>query len=330
MARTEAEREPEPQIGADEIDLRELFRTLWAGRWTIMAVAGMFLVLASLYLRVATYRHTAELFLTPAQSNGASRLSGLGGLASIAGINLPQGQGEMSFSLYQKGVYSRSLAEALARHPAIMHRVFADEWNAETGQWEQPQGFVPSTISMAKTVLGAPVYPWRAPEAGRMQLFLSKSVTVTEDSKNPFATLSFRHKDPAFAVYFLDVLNTELDSILREKALERSTSNIAYLSDQLGKVTIAEHRAAIAESLSEQEKERMAASSSAPYAAEPFGSASASLRPTSPKPVLVLAASLVGGVMLGSLLVLLLGPDRGIRFWKKPKPAEAKVEDAAG
>lgn len=307
MVRTEPEGNPGAQIGSDEIDLGELFRTLWAGRWMIALVALGMLVLAGIYLRVATYRHTAELFLTPAQSGGSSRLGGLGGLASFAGINLPQDSGELSFALYQQGVHSRGLAEALSRHPDLMRTIFAAEWNAETGQWEKPEGFVSSAITSLKNVLGVPVYDWRPPDAGRLQVFLQQEVEVTEDMKNPFVTVTFRHENPAFAVHFLTILNSELDSILRRKALERSTGNIAYLSEQLGKVTIAEHREAIAQALTEQEKERMAASSSAPYAADPFGAPSASVRPTSPRPTLVLAASLVMGGILGTLLVLVRG-----------------------
>src|SRR5690606_16351275 len=86
--------------------------------------------------------------------------------------------------------------------------------------------------------------------------------------------------------------------------LKRSSGNIAYLTEQLSKATVAEYREAIAQALSEQEKIRMASSSTAPFAAEPFGSAAASPRPTSPQPLLVLIVSIVGGGILGSLLVL--------------------------
>ncbi|MFA7439930.1 MAG: Wzz/FepE/Etk N-terminal domain-containing protein [Sphingomonadaceae bacterium] len=304
MVSTQPANSPDTQIASDEIDLRELFRTIWAGRWIIMVVTAAFLGLASLYLHNATYRYTAELTLTPAQSGGGAKLAGLGGLASLAGINIPQGQEELSFSLYAEGVHSRGLAEALAAHPDLMRVIFSNEWNEETGQWQQPRGFVSSTIAVIKNLLGAPTFAWSPPDGARLQEFLQREVEVAQDPKNPFLTLRFNHKDPAFAVRFLNTLNNELDNILRRKALERSTGNIAYLSSQLERVTLAEHRAAIAESLSEQEKQRMAASSSAPYAADPFGSANASLRPTSPRPSLVLVASVLGGIIFGSLLVL--------------------------
>lgn len=311
MIRTEAEEGPAARIADDEIDLGELLRTIWAGRLTILLVAGAFLMLAILYLHVATYRYTAQLILTPAQASGTSRLGGLGGLASLAGINLPQDQGDLSFSLYQEGVYSRGVADALARHPDLMLVVFGNEWNAGTGQWEKPESFVSSAIATVKHVLGAPVYAWRQPDGARLQEYVKREVSVAEDMKKPFITVTFTHPDPDFAISFLNKLNAELDNILRQKALERSTGNIAYLSEQLERVTIAEHRAAIAESLSEQEKQRMAASSSAPYAADPFGNASASLRATSPRPSLILVASVVGGVMIGCLIVLLRGAGGG-------------------
>jgi len=330
MVRTEPEGRPEAQIGDDEIDLRELFRTLWTGRWTIALVTAAFVALAVIYLHVATYRYTAELVLTPTQSSNTSRLGGLGGLASLAGVSLPQDQKEMSFSLYQQGVHSRGLADALARHKPLMRVVFANEWNVDAGRWQQPRGAMSSMVGALKNILGVPVYEWRTPDGARLQTYLKREVGVAEDMKKPFVTLTFDHKDPEFAVYFLNTLNVELDNILRQKALERATSNIAYLSEQLSRVTITEHRAAIAESLSEQEKQKMAASSSAPFAADPFGTASASLRPTSPRPPLVLIMSLIGGVMLGSLVVLTLGYafDRSPDFRKRaPRRLFGRTED---
>lgn len=305
----------------DEIDLVELIRTLWNGRWIIAGATAAMLLLAVIYLNVATYTYTARMTLTPAQASGStltSKLGGLGDLASLAGINMPQDSSALAFSLYIEGVHSRSLADALVRHQNLMQVIFHRDWNSTAGTWREPTGIVRSTATAAKRVLGVPVLDWRPPNGARLQEFMDKEVGVEQNPKKPFVTITFDHEDPDFAARFVSTLNMELDNLLRQKALARANGNIAYLSAQLGKVTIAEHREALAQTLSEQEKQRMAASSSAPYAAEPFGNATASPRPTSPRPILVLAASLMAGLLLGTLAALGVARLRAYRATVEP------------
>lgn len=297
------------EIGKDDYELAQLLQTLWSGRKIIALVTIVFLALAVLYLNVATYRYSARLVVAPTQSRSgglSAAIGGLGGLASLAGVNIPQDQGSLNFSLYLEGLHSRSLADALVRHSELMHTIYVREWNEEASRWQQPVSLVSSAANVVKGALGIPVRPWRQPDGGRLQEYLEREVTVIEDPKKPFAVVAYRHPDPIFAAKFLDVLNTELDDMIRAKALARSTSNIAYLSGQLGEVTIAEHRLAITQALSEQEKQRMAANSSAPFAADPFGAASASAYPTSPRPALALGVSVLGGLVVGILLVLVI------------------------
>lgn len=293
---------------ADEINFVEVARTLWAGRKTITICVSLVLFPVLLYLHFATYKYSASLSVTPAQSETegiARKMGGLGGLASLAGVNLPQDSGAMAYSLYLEGVHSRSLADAVARHEDLMQVIFYKEWNDDTKRWQKPSGILRSAVPIIKAAIGSPVTAWSPPDGARLQEYLKLELGVFQDPKSPLAILSFQHPDPRFATRLLNTVNTEMDALLRAKALNRANGNIAYLSEQLGKVTIAEHREAIARSLSEQEKIRMSASSSAPYAAEPFGTATASLQPTTPNPVLFLAIGIVAGLLIGAALVFI-------------------------
>lgn len=293
-----------------EIDLWELLQSLWAGRWTIALVTVVFLTLSITYLHIASYRYTAKLVLFPVQSGGAPKVEGLGGLASFAGVSLPQGPGALSFSAYKQGVHSRNLADTLAQNQELMHKIFAPEWNEKRGVWQEPETSLGPLKSAIKNIIGIPDQSWRPPDGARLEEYINNQVQVIEDPKSPYITITFKHADPEFAVYFLDMLNTELDGILRKQTLLRSTDNISYLSAQLGKATITEHRLVIAQALVEQEKQRMMANARAPYAADPVGSASASAWPTSPEPVKVLAVGLLGGLIAGGTVVIAIASAR--------------------
>ena len=75
----------------DEIDLRELFATLWRGKWIIIGVTFIFAVAGVSYALYKPNIYQASALLAPTEGDGASGLGGqLGGLASLAGVNIGQ------------------------------------------------------------------------------------------------------------------------------------------------------------------------------------------------------------------------------------------------
>ncbi len=82
----------------DEIDLHELFRILWAGKWLIGGIAFATTVIAVIVALMLPNIYRAEALLAPNQDQGAGGLSALaaqyGGLASLAGINLGSGSAD--------------------------------------------------------------------------------------------------------------------------------------------------------------------------------------------------------------------------------------------
>lgn len=300
----------------DEINLLELVSDIWKQKWLIAVFVGLALLYGIIQLNTATYNYTAELRVTPAQPSQVNRMkaSGVSGLASIAGLSIPQSTGAASFELYAEGLHSRNVADRLVKNTDLMKTIFSSEWNAKTNQFVEPPATVRTQIVRGlKSLLGLPVYSWEAPDAARLQDYIETQVRVSEDMESPVVTLTFEHPDPKFAVTFLTALHNELDDNLRQKALTRSNQYINYLTNQLQRVTIAEHRAAIADTLSEQEKTRMMASSSLAFAADPFGPVTTSLRPTSPNPTIVLALSIVIGAFSGILVAVLRTQVRAYR-----------------
>ena len=81
-----------PGYPDDEIDLREFFATLWAGKWLIIAITFIFASGGVFYALSKPDIYRASALLSPAQDQGSSRLGGqLSGLASLAGVNLGEG-----------------------------------------------------------------------------------------------------------------------------------------------------------------------------------------------------------------------------------------------
>lgn len=295
-----------PRSADNEIDLARILFSLWRQRWIIVVLAGLGLAYGIYQLQRATYYYTAELKVAAAQSaeSGATpRLSGLASLASRAGLG-PATTGN-TFMFYTQGVASRAVADELARRPDIMHAVFADEWDRESNRYVEPRrGLVGGIVQGVKTLVGFPRLEWSPPGAARLQDYIENAVQVVPDPELPVVTLIYSHPDPRFAELFLGEIHRVLDNSLRRKARNRATEYINYLSSQLQSARNVEHRSAIAQSLSEQEKNRMLASSTMAFAAEPLDVVTSSLRPTSPSPALILLVALLQGIVAGVLVAL--------------------------
>jgi uncharacterized protein involved in exopolysaccharide biosynthesis len=293
-----------------DIDLTRIARTLLERRRLVSASILGTVLLAIVYLHLATYTYSATLMVSPVLSSSSdsisNKLGNLGGLASLAGINVGGDMGTQSFMLYQEGLHSRDVAAELAKDKEVMHVIFNQQWDAESKQWARPSGPMRAISTFIKGVIGIPVRPWQPPDGAQLQEYIADNVTVETDSQKPVVTITYRARDPQFAVKFLSELNQAADNKLRQNALVRANQYIDYVADQLNKITNTDVRQALMTTLTDQEKIKMMASATAPFAAEPFGLPSASRKPTSPKPFLVLAIAGFMGGLLGIMAALWL------------------------
>jgi len=101
----------------DEIDLIALVKTAWKGRKTITWFLIIFAVFGVLLAHFSPVEYSAKTILVPQIQ---SKSSGLGGLAVLAGINLPsvdQGGSELSPSVYPQIVKSITFQKEIMYTP---------------------------------------------------------------------------------------------------------------------------------------------------------------------------------------------------------------------
>jgi uncharacterized protein involved in exopolysaccharide biosynthesis len=312
-----------------DFDIGAFFAVIKARRRVFFSVTIGTVLVALLYLHQATYKYTATLMVSPVQSSQGGSLSGkLGGLsnlASLAGVNIGGDAATQAFMLYQKGLYSRDVADLLARDPEIMHVIYAKQWDATAKQWIPPNPTVRAIVVFVQGLIGIPRRDWQPPNGALLQDYINDNVNVEVDADKPVVTVTYNDQDPEFAVKFLHALDRTVDDKLRDIALVRSNQYIGYLSDQLTKVTNSDIRDALMSTLVDQENTKMMGSVTAPYSAQPFGPPSASRKPMTPKPFLVLAGALIIGGFAGSLAALWLPPlgwskSRFVKWFGKPSP----------
>jgi hypothetical protein len=284
---------------ASEIDVRDLLASLWRQKLVLLIALAVNLLIAILYLNLATYRYAVTLIVTPVQSTSASLSGKIGGLAGLAGISLPSDTSADAFKLYMEGLKSRPVADTLAKDQQLMTSFFPDEWSADEKKWHEPSSLGHFFTTAIRWALGLPVRAWQPPDGGRLQELLEDDVNVVETRDQPAVSVTFSTSDPQFGVVVLERLHRTVDGMIKKRVLARASDSIDYLQKKLQRETVADYRQALIDQEAQQEQLRMMASASVSYAADPFGPPTASRFPVSPRPMYVLVFAIVFGLVVG-------------------------------
>jgi len=221
----------------DEIDLKELFSVLWKAKILIIVITSFFALSSVLYALSLTNFYKSEAILSVAgESNALGALSGMGGLASMAGITLPS-SGEDKSEIAIKTIQSRAFLKHLITFENVLPSIMATKsydfqskkiqfdpkiYNENNGVWvRQPkknQQSKPSYLEAHETYL--------------------KQISVNKDKISNLITISVEHISPIFAKELLGLIINEANELLRNKDLRESSAAIAFLNNEIPKSSL--------------------------------------------------------------------------------------------
>lgn len=291
----------------DEIDLLELFKTIWLGRYVVLICVLASVSLASVYLRGAERKYTVNYTFQAVGDEGAgSKMGGLGGLASLAGVSLPS-SGSGDFKTFQVLLQSEEVASELIGNKLMLREIFAGEWNVEGQQFQQPpSSSIGAVIRGIKKILtGNTSAEYSPPSAGRLSEWLKNSFSVSEDRDTGFLNLTAETPNPVLMISVLSEATKITDQIIKERFVEEGEKSLIFYQQKIAAARSREHREALAQLIMQETQKLMLASNGNFFIAKPLTTPSVSLRSTSPKSPLVLALALVLGGFLGIAITLI-------------------------
>jgi LPS O-antigen subunit length determinant protein (WzzB/FepE family) len=291
----------------DEIDLRELFMVLWAGKIKIIVITAVFAVASVVYALSVPNQYKATALLAPAQSSGgglSGALGQLGGLASLAGVSI--GGGESSEAqIAQEIMKSWNFIEGFIADNDLAVELFAAEgWtkgsneleiNSDVYDTQNKQWLIENEAGVA-----GPPSSWNLFKA------FSERLAVSEDKKSGLVSVSIEYYSPQIAKQWLDMYVSAVNAHMQKRKVAEVTNNINYLQAQIEKTSIAEMREVFYTIIEEQTKNKMVAEASPEYA---FVAVSPSMVPeekSQPKRALICILGTLLGGMLSVLLVLIM------------------------
>ena len=277
-----------PPAYDDEIDLWELWDTVWSGRWLIIAITALFAVSGVAYALLAQEWWRADVVLAPADKKAIpGALGQLGGLASLAGVNIGGGGDQ----------------EPLA---VLKSKGFAREFIAE-------QGLMPVLLKGERSPDGKPLDIRDA-----VRVFERKVRTVSDDKKTGLVTLGVRWKDPETAADWANLMVQRLNARLRAQALAESQRNVDYLQREMAASTVVSLQQSMGRVLEGEMQKLMLARGNEQFAFKVIDPATPPKLRDAPKRALVAIVATLAGGFLGLLAVFLR---KAIRERRRPAAA---------
>jgi len=300
----------------DEIDLKELFGVLWAGKILIVAITAVFAIGSVLVALSIPNQYKATALLAPAQADGgglSSALGQLGGLASLAGVSI--GGGESSESqIAQEIMKSWSFVEGFISDNSLEVEVYAAEgWSKRSGELKIDDD-VYDIDAQAWLLEDDDTAELRPPTSWELFERFNAMTSVSQDKQSGLVSVSIEYYSPVLAKEWLDLYIAAINEHMQDRQVAKVSSNISYLEAQIAKTAIAEMREVFYTIIEEQTKNKMVAEASPDYA---FVAVSPSMVPeekSKPSRALICVLGTLLGGMLGVVIVL-------IRHYARSEPS---------
>lgn len=289
-----------------EIDLKELLLTLWHGKIYIILITLVLGFFASLHLKNAEQKYTVQFSLKPVgNTKKSSPVSGLGGFASLAGITLPSSTSN-DFKIFKELISSVEVSEIIFKNKELVKNVFEAEWDASINNYKSPSQSKVNTLykNFENLLLDNKNKKYMPPNAKRLANFISEYIQIIEDKETGFMKIIGESSDPNVILSLIIEATEASDSIMRQRYINFSNEPLSFYKEKLRTARSREHRIALAELIGQEEQKLMFASRGRYFIAEPYINPTISLYPTSPRPKLIIAFSIILGLFLGVVFVL--------------------------
>lgn len=286
----------------DEIDLRELFGLLWAGRVLICGVTAAAAVISVVVALSMTEIYRAEAILAPADGEEASSsLSQFGGAAALLGVSLPGGS-DSQLTNALATMRSRDFIIRFIHEHDVLIPLFAGEWDAAA--WEATVDTEIYDLSKGGWLLEKGK-PWRLDNEGKptdLEAYreFDKALRVNFDEAEGLVTVAIEWHDPVLAAQWVNTLIKSINQEVKQKDQAEANSAIEYLRKQLESTQLVEMQQVFYELIESQTQVSMLADVREEYVFQVIDPAVVPDEKIAPRRSLIA----VLGTMLGAMLAL--------------------------
>ena len=284
-----------------EIELWEIYSTLWLNKKFILILTGIFAVLSVIYSLSLTNLYTSQALLVPTSLNSNST-SQYKALASVAGVNLGDSSPDVTLAI--AFINSKKIIRQLIKHESFLPDLMAaKKWHIKSNSIIYDDDLYDKKNKKWVREVDFP-FQQVPSEQEAFELF-SEQINITEDKKNQLVTLSVEHISPSVAQQWAEWIIDEANTMVANLRIEESENSIKYLNEQINLTPYAELRTMFFSLIQENTQNMMLAKVSKQYALTIVDPPLIPEIKSSPQRALIcILGTLLGGML--SLLIILV------------------------
>ena len=302
----EAHSNKHPNDFDDEIDLRELFYVLLEGKWIIVSLTAFVSIVGVIYSLSLPNIYESKAMLVPVNSSSgiSGALGSYSGLAGLAGISLPSGGDEGNSAKAIQKISSLSFFENnILTNIYLPDLMAVKSWNSKTNTLTFDDSIYDTN---SNTWIRDYSYPQQQiPSAQESFEVLKQHLSLSEDKKSGFITLSIKHQSPFIAKQWVELIVNEVNAFYRQKDKSESEKAVSYLNQQISITGLSEIKQVIAQLLQEETKKLTLIEANQYYVFDYIDPPAAMELKSEPTRSLICILSALFGVLLGIIIVLI-------------------------
>lgn len=280
-------------IEEDEIDLKELFSTIWKYRWKISIFSGVITIFVTIYLLQKPNIYRAEVILAPQEQKAST--GGLGALAGFAGVDI--GGGDVSaFSNLEAILKNYSFQIEIIKKYSLLEKL------------EKPSNLVfPFNLEFKKEIeIDDKTEEER--EFDQFKRLTEDILSISEDKQSGLITLSAELEDRFLAKEIVDIYLKEITSYLRDLDMRDIDLKVKYYEEELERTTNIELQSKLTQLLSSLIQKRVLASASEFYLVKKITDTKVAFikDKVKPKRGLILVVTLISSTILAIFAVFFI------------------------
>ncbi|SVB42927.1 uncharacterized protein METZ01_LOCUS195781, partial [marine metagenome] len=208
---------------------------MWEGRKLIILVTSVITVCTMLIALSLTNYYISQATMSIMTTEERPGFSGVGGLASFAGINISTEN--TKGAMIVNTIYSRAFLKKILSYDDVLPSIMAAEsYDSESKK-----------LVFDSDIYDATNKKWLRPKPSHIEAYSSYRDIVTIDFHDVRNTifLDAEHISPIFAQELLALIIQEADNTIRQKDLTRSSEAITYLTAELENTLLTEIKMSI-------------------------------------------------------------------------------------
>lgn len=240
----------------NDLDLREIFKALWMGKYTVVSVTALFIIVSVIYSLSLPNIYHSRAILSPvgeSSGNGMSQvMKNMGGLASLAGVNLPSSDsGSKTLQAIEKLNTLSFFENNILPNIHLPDLMAIESWDAKTNDIiYDPEIYDEDTKTWTREYSYPETLIPSAQES--FDVFGAENLVVFQDIDTGFVSITVKHQSPHVAQSWAELIVSQLNYFFRAKSKLEAEAAMDYLNMQMAQTSFSEIKLVIAQLLQQK------------------------------------------------------------------------------